>query len=154
MTAETIQHFSTGRKRHVGKVTTRIKVTNRADEIRLMDGTISAAEVRSLELDGVLVDTGASTLSLPAGLVAELGLEFHRDVHVDTAAGDVTMRLFKDATLEVLGRSWTFECLELPEGRQPLLGVLPLEALGLEPDLLKQELRLLPESGRDNYMTV
>jgi predicted aspartyl protease len=138
----------------VGKVTTRIRVTNRADEIRAADGPIPSDRVRSVELDGVLVYTGATTLCLPVELVARLGLEFHREVHVVTATGESTMRLFRDATLEILGRSWTFECVKLPEGRQPLLGVLPLEALGLEPDLANQALRLLPESGRDNYMTI
>lgn len=154
MAAEAVQYTGQGRKRQAGRVTTRIWVTNRADEIRVSAGHLASDLVRSVELDGVRVDTGATTLCLPAELVARLGLEFHREVHVVTATGESTMRLFRDATLEILGRSWTFECLELPGGRQPLLGVLPLEALGLEPDLANQALRLLPETGRDNYMTI
>ncbi len=34
------------------------------------------------------------------------------------------------AKVSLLGREGTFECLELPGGGAPLLGVIPLEALG------------------------
>ncbi len=43
------------------------------------------------------------------------------------------------------GRTSTFDCLELPDDAQPLLGVLPLENLGMEPDIVNHCLRLLPE---------
>ncbi|MEO1637439.1 MAG: hypothetical protein AAFS04_20440 [Cyanobacteria bacterium J06631_9] len=36
----------------------------------------------------------------------------------------------------------------------PLLGVLPMEALGLEPDLHNQQLRLLPMKGDNSYIYV
>jgi len=39
----------------------------------------------------------------------------------------------------------------LPEGRPPLLGVVPLEMLGAELDLQKQELRLLPMTPGQSY---
>lgn len=56
--------------------------------------------------------------------------------------------------LTLLGRDGTFDCLELPAGTDPLLGVIPLEALGLEPDRRNQRLRLLPEEPGDSYFTV
>lgn len=37
-------------------------------------------------------------------------------------------------------------------GSEPLLGVIQLEMLGLEPDLQNQRLRLLPRSGRRTYL--
>jgi len=43
--------------------------------------------------------------------------------------------------------------LELPAGTTPLLGVIPMEALGVEPDLQNQRLRLLPEGPTDTYVT-
>ncbi|MGH9852718.1 MAG: aspartyl protease, partial [Blastocatellia bacterium] len=53
-----------------------------------------------------------------------------------------------------LGREGTFECLELPGGKRPLLGVIPLEAMGIEPDLRSQSLRLLPLTEQDTYLTI
>jgi hypothetical protein len=49
----------------------------------------------------------------------------------------------------LLGRAGTFECLELPGGKTPLIGVIPLEALGIEVDLRNQQLRLLPDTSSD-----
>jgi hypothetical protein len=44
--------------------------------------------------------------------------------------------------------------LELPGGRDALLGVIPLEALGLELDLQKQTLRVLPTESINTYLTI
>jgi len=74
----------------------------------------------------------------------EPGLPMLSETVVNTAAGERKARIFKGATLEVSGRVSTFNCLELPEIDQPLLGVLPLERLGLEPDLQNQKLKVLP----------
>jgi hypothetical protein len=52
------------------------------------------------------------------------------------------------------GREGTFECLELPGGRDPLIGVIPLEALGLELDLQNQTLKVLPSESLDTYLTI
>ena len=45
-------------------------------------------------------------------------------------------------------------CLELPGGQNNLLGVIPLEALGLEPDLRSQKLRVLPTESNETYLTI
>jgi hypothetical protein len=57
-------------------------------------------------------------------------------------------------SLSVEGREGTFNCIELPAGTDPLLGLIPLEDLGLEPDLKNQRLRLLPMEGKETYLTV
>jgi hypothetical protein len=49
----------------MGKVLTAITITNRADEIRLQDGNITTDQSRSIQLDYVWVNTGATTLCLP-----------------------------------------------------------------------------------------
>lgn len=140
--------------REVGKVVTPLTVTNHADQIRAAAGDIPVDQIRSVTLDAVLVDTGATALSLPADVIARLGLSVRREVPILTATGPGTARLFEDAALTLLGREGTFDCLELPAGTDPLLGVIPMEALGMEPDLLNQRLRLLPEEPGDTYFTV
>jgi clan AA aspartic protease len=135
----------------MGRITTQLTITNRADQIRAEDGTISPEAVRSVTLDDVLVDTGATTLCLPRDTIAALGLRLLREAVAETATGSTTVRIFQDAKISLLGREGTFECVELPEGRPPLLGVVPLEMLGAELDLQKQELRLLPMTPGQSY---
>jgi hypothetical protein len=64
------------------------------------------------------------------------------------------VRIFRELDLVVEGRDGTFNCIELPDGQEPLLGFIPLEDLGLEPDLMNQRLRLLPTEGKDTYLMV
>jgi len=62
-------------------------------------------------------------------------------------------RIFQDAKLSISGRDGTFECLELPGG-SALGGVIPLEAMGLEPDLKTQTVRVLPIGSTETYLTI
>jgi clan AA aspartic protease len=138
----------------MGKVHTKLTIINRADQIRAEDGTIEQDQVRSVTLDQVLIDTGATTLCLPPNIIAQLGLKLLKEVDVATAMGIGKARIFQDAKICICGREGTFECLELPGGGDPLLGVIPLEMLGLEPDLKNQSLRVLPTESVDTYLTI
>ena len=138
----------------MGKVNTQITIINRADQVLMENGFLAEAQVRSLTLRQVLVDTGATTLCLPSDLIGQLGLKLLKEVPVATATGITTARIYRDATICPCGREGTFECLELPGGRDPLLGVIPLEMLGLEPDLKHQSLRVLPTESVDTYLTI
>ncbi|MCT7964567.1 aspartyl protease [Laspinema sp. D1] len=138
----------------MGKIITTLTITNRIDQANARQGLIPVEQVRSLTLDHVLVDRGATTLCLPSNAIAQLGLELLKEVDVATANGFSKARVFRDASISLLGREGTFECLELPGGREPLLGVLPLEALGIELDLKNQQLKLLPETTMDTYLTI
>ncbi|MEM9212995.1 MAG: aspartyl protease family protein [Cyanobacteria bacterium P01_F01_bin.150] len=138
----------------MGRVLTTLTVTNRIDEANAETGLLPAEKVRSVTLNDVSVDTGATTLCLPANVIAELGLKLLKEVNVSTATGLSTARIFQDAKMSLCGREGTFECLELPGGRDPLIGVIPLEALGLELDLQKQTLKVLPSESWDTYLTI
>ncbi len=138
----------------MGKVVVSLTIVNYRDQVRVAVGDLSAADVRSVTLDSVIVDTGATTLALPADAIARLGLVLRREVPVLIATGQATARLYQDAAVTLLGREGTFDCLELPVGSDALLGVIPLEALGIEPDLRNQQLRLLPEEPGNTYYTI
>ncbi len=78
------------------------------------------------------VDTGATLLALPANFIKRLSLRKMRAVPVRYANNQIESRdLYTAVTLEILGRSATFDVLELPEGSQSLIGQIPLEALDL-----------------------
>lgn len=138
----------------MGKILTALTITNRADQSAATRGYIPTEQVRSITLDNVLVDTGATTLCLPSEAIQKLGLELLKEVDVATATGFSKARIFQDARISLMEREGTFECLELPGGRDALLGVIPLEALGIELDLRNQRLKVLPEESVDTYLTI
>ncbi|CAD5983374.1 hypothetical protein PCC9214_05158 [Planktothrix tepida] len=138
----------------MGKVFATLTITNRADQILAEAGVKSEDQIRSITLKNVLVDTGATTLCLPQEAIAKLGLKLLKEVDVATAMGIGKARIFRDATLSIFEREGTFECLELPGGQDALLGVIPLEALGLEIDLKNQTLKALPISPTETYLTI
>lgn len=135
-----------------GQVSVSIVVTNHVDQILSERGFIPEHEVRTLTIDNVLVDTGATFLSLPTAMIEQLGLPVDSEMNIKTAAGRRKARLFREANLIVGGRQSTFDCLELTDIDQPLLGVTPMEILGLEPDLKNQKLRLLPMKEGETYV--
>ena len=139
--------------KQMGQVITTITVTNRIDRVMAERGFISAEEVRSVLLDNVVVDTGATLLSLPARIISQLGLIQVGERDVETSAGIKKGRIFADAQIIVEGREGRFDCLELPEGVSAvLLGVIPMEELGLEPDLKNRRLRVLPMNNQQTYL--
>ena len=138
----------------MSKVLTTIVITNRADQSAATRGYIAPDQVRSVTLENVLVDTGATTLCLPADTIAQLELELLKEVDVATANGFSKARIFQDANIDLMGRKGTFECFELPSDRNARIGFIPLEALGVELDLRNQQLKLLPEESVDTYLTI
>jgi predicted aspartyl protease len=138
----------------MGKVTTTIAVTNHIDQILAERGFIPEEQIRSITLHDVLVDTGATRLCLPRNIILDLGLPLQGEVDVKIATGIEKARIYKEFHIVVEGREGVFNCIELPEGSDPLLGLIPLEDLGLEPDLMNQKLRVLPISGKDTYLMV
>ncbi len=141
-----------GEEGSVGHVRATITVANRLDQALVERGELDAAEARSATLDGVMVDTGATLLALPIDVIDRLGLGVRRTVTARTAAGPRQIRQFRDVELTVMGRSGTFDCLEVPTGSPPLLGVTPMEILGVEPDIQNHTLRLLPEGPDDSHI--
>jgi predicted aspartyl protease len=142
-----------GRQRFVGQIRNSIILENQTDLERVESGQLTPDAVRRVVIDNVVVDTGANNLALPAPMIQQLGLRLRREVVVETAAGLREARLFRGVELTVLSRSGTFDCLELPGGETVLLGVLPLEALGLELDIQQQRLIELPDKGPGTYLT-
>ena len=136
------------------KSTTKIIAKNLIDEILAERGFIPNEQVRSITLDNVLIDTGATRLCLPGNIITKLGLPLESEIDVKTAAGICKTRLFKRVSITVEGRKGEFTCTELPGGEDALLGVIPMEELGLQPDLINQKLILLPQTGKDTYHTI
>ncbi|MEG4303560.1 aspartyl protease family protein [Microcoleus sp. D3_18a_C4] len=138
----------------MGRVTATITVTNEVDKMLAERGFIPAEQIRCITIDNVLVDTGATRLCLPADIIAQLGLTLVGEIQGKTAIGSRQFRLFKNVGLAVAGREGRYDCVEIPAGEEPLLGLIPLEDLGLEPDLKNQRLIVLPAEGMQSYIRV
>jgi predicted aspartyl protease len=140
------------KEKKMGQVIATITITNRIDKVLHERGFITSEEVRSLTVNNALVDTGATMLCLPASTVGQLGLTLGGETNIETTAGLKKARIFRDVELTISGRQGTFDCVELTEVSFPLLGVTPMEILGLEPDLVSQTLRLLPMNSEQSYL--
>jgi len=138
----------------MGKVIVTLTLTNWVDQVLAERGFIPSKDVRSLDVNDALVDTDATRLCLPADVIEQLGLKQAATIDIQTATGTETARVFKGLVLEVEGREGRYDCVELPAGRTPLLGLIPLEDLGLDPDLQNQCLKHLPMKGKETYLTV
>jgi len=138
----------------VGQIRVDVTVTNELDVQAMSEGRLEPDAVRSVAPAGVLVDSGATTLCLPADLVAALGLRYKKDAVAETPTGHHLIRVFGLATVSLMGRDNTFECVELPEGSPPLIGVYVLEGLGIEPNLREEVLELRPETGPNGYLRI
>ncbi len=119
----------------------------------MIDGHISEDQIRKITLDGVLADTGATNLCLPSHIIQKLGLLPLKEVMTSTAAGYQRTTVYQDAKVSLGGREGVFQCLELPGGENALLGVIPMEELGIELDLQKHELKFLPMEPGNSYYT-
>ena len=90
-----------------------------------------------------LVDSGAVQMCLPAELVRQLRLVEVGRVRAYTADGqEHDYRLMGIGEVEVQGRSWRGQIIEIPEGARALLGAVPLEEMDWHISL--SERRLLP----------
>ncbi|MFM8308199.1 MAG: aspartyl protease, partial [Microcystis aeruginosa] len=66
----------------MGKIYTSITVINRADQILAAAAVISPDQIRSLTLENVLIDTGATTVCLVSEVISRLGLQLLKEVDV------------------------------------------------------------------------
>jgi predicted aspartyl protease len=70
----------------MGKVVTTIKVANFVDTVLVERGFIRPEQIRSLRVDDVVVDTGASMLCLPSHIIQSLGLRLAGEVDIQKAS--------------------------------------------------------------------
>ena len=70
-----------------GKVTVAAKIENIEDLYEVDRGNLTPEQVQCVEVAEALVDTGATMLSLPANMIASLGLKRFRTRRARTTTG-------------------------------------------------------------------
>lgn len=124
----------------VGRVVVDVEITNNDDEANLRSGFIKPDKVRRAVVP-MLVDTGATTMTLPEELIKKLGLTVIKEVTSRFANGQSSIRKIYGAVhLSIMGRDTVSYTLASPPGVPALLGQIPLEGLDLMVDSKRQKL--------------
>jgi clan AA aspartic protease len=134
----------------VGKVLAAAKFENMQDLTRVKLGLLPADQVRSVEVADALVDTGATMLSLPKRVVAQLGLDRVRSRRFRTTSGLAEFGIFDVVRLTIQGRECKVEVSEVPDDCPVLIGQIPLEALDFVVDPVGRKLIGNPEHGGEH----
>jgi predicted aspartyl protease len=135
----------------VGRVLTEAKIENLMDLWDAKRGRLSPDQARSVTVTDALVDTGATLLSLPTGLIHRLGLEKVSSKLVRSSAGALSeASLYEAVRLTIGGRSCAMDVMEVPDGVPVLVGQLPLEHLDFVVDLRSRKLIGNPAHGGEH----
>lgn len=136
----------------MGKVLVCARIENLLDLYQAKQGLLNPDQVRSVEVDHALVDTGATMLSLPKSLIEKLGLECYRTRKVRTSAGWADSGIYEAVRLTIQGRDCTVDVAEVPESCPVLIGQIPLEGLDFVVDPVGQKLLGNPEHGGEHMI--
>jgi predicted aspartyl protease len=128
----------------MGKVTTRIRVTNWLDA-ELAAAGARGERPRSVETDA-LVDTGAVKFYLRSSIIRELGLRPVGEVRSRTMSNRLEPRtVYSPVELEIQGRMGRYDVVEVPDALPNIVGQIPLEDLDWVVDCKNQRLIPNPE---------
>ena len=138
----------------MGKVLVAAKIDNLEDLYAVNLGVLALSQVRSIEVDDALVDTGASGLMVPARFIAQLGLRPYRMRQARTAAGIITLQVYGAVRLTIQGRDVICDATEVSDDLPVLIGQIPLEGLDFVVDPHGQRLIGNPEHGGQHMIDV
>lgn len=136
----------------MGKVVVAARIENAYDLHEESIGSRPATAVRRIDVPDALVDTGASTLSLPQSLVTQLGLKPFRTRPARTSAGPVNLEVFGTVRLTIHGRECNCDAVAIPDDCPMLIGQIPMELLDFVVDPAGQRLIGNPAHGGEHVI--
>lgn len=136
----------------MGRVTTPIIVENLKDLLDVRDGKMPAGQVRRIEVEKALVDTGASTLSLPTSMIRQLGLIKIKTRRAMTSRGLANSDIYAVARLTIQDRDCSLDVVEIPDGVPVLVGQIPLEMMDFVVDPVNQRIIGNPDHGGEQIV--
>jgi predicted aspartyl protease len=121
-------------------------------------GLIPPEQARKITVSDALVDTGATLLSLPTGLIKQLGLDKVGTRRGSSSTGGGEAALYGAVRLTIQNRTCTMDVMEVPDTVPVLIGQLPLEHLDFVVDLRSRSLIGNPAHGGEHvyelYLTI
>jgi len=136
----------------MGRVTVAARIENVGDLYMVEKGLLPDEQVHRIEVSDALVDTGATTLSMPKALIDQLALIPFRSRVARTSTGLATFHVYGGVRLTVQGRECQVDVVELPEDSPVLLGQVPLELLDFVVDPANQRLIGNPAHGGEQML--
>jgi predicted aspartyl protease len=136
----------------MGKVLVQARIENLEDQVAVHKSLLQPGEVRTVEVTEAVVDTAASTLSLPSRLIAHLGLRPVRTRRARTVAGLVTLQMYSTVRLTIQGRECVCDVVEVADDCPEFIGQIPLELLDFVVDPIGQRLIGNPEHGGEHIL--
>ena len=113
----------------MGKVVVTAIIENLKDLFEVERGLLTDDQVRRVEVQDAIVDTGATTLLVPKRMVAALGLKPLRVRHSRGFGGDFLLPVYGTVRLTIQGRDCPLDVGEIGDEYPVLIGQIPLEAL-------------------------
>lgn len=138
----------------MGRVVVPAVVENLGDLWNVHEGRLQPDKVRRVEIEEALVDTGATTLCLPAGIIQQLDLMQIGERTTMSSQGPHRARFFGPVRLTVQGRNCHVDVVELPNGVPTLIGQIPLESLDFVVDPPGRRLIGNPAHGGEQMVEV
>ena len=138
----------------MGRVLAIATIYNLGDLIEVERGRLTPSDVRQVVVNDALVDTGATTLSMPRSLMDQIGLTKQYEKRAMTAAGERIMNVFGTAKVVIMGRDCVTDVLEVPEGNPVLIGQIPLEMMDWVVDVQGRRLIGNPAHGGEQILEV
>ena len=139
-------------REEMGRVLVEATVENLKDLWDADRGMLQTNEVRRVVIPDALVDTGATTLSLPTKLIRELGLTRRGTKRVRTSGGDQDAAIYDAVRLTIQGRECTVDVMEVRNSVPALIGQIPLEFLDFVIDPRSKKLIGNPEHGGEHML--
>jgi len=134
----------------MGRVLTEATIENLEDLWAAKRGLLPREDVRRIVVADALVDTGATLLSLPGRLIAQLGLAQTGTKRITSSTGGGEADMYEAVRLTICGRPCTMDVMEVPDDVPVLIGQLPLEHLDLVVDLRSRSLIGNPAHGGEH----
>lgn len=131
----------------MGKVLVTATIENLGDLYEVDKGRLAEADVRRIEVEDALIDTGAVGLMLPARLIASLGLKPLRMRPTRGIGGHVMMPIYSSVRLTIQGRDCPIDVGQVGDDMPVIVGVIPLEWMDWIVDPKNQRLIGNPAHG-------
>lgn len=136
----------------MGRVTTQVTIEDLKDLLDVKEGLRAPGDVRSVVVSEALVDTGASSLSLPTTLIRQLGLTKVSTRSTMSSKGPGQTDVYAIVRLSVQGRDCNLDVLEVPDGVPVSIGQVPLELLDFVVDPVNRRLIGNPAHGGEHVL--
>ncbi len=109
------------------QVVTKATIDNFEEIGSVERGLLPPRDAGKIMLPDALVESGATSLSLPTRLIGQLGLPFTGTKRVTGSGGHSEANIYESVRLTIQDRSCTMNVWEVPDGVPVLIGQLPLE---------------------------